>query len=489
MIFKKIVENLSSILVARILFQVFNALTQIIIARFLGVELFGVFSTALALVNTFIVANDIGMVILMIKEGSRVREKIKYYLGNTLAVQLVASFIFYSLALIVGFSLGYEFRIMILVIILGVAYMFFEFRKPLRAVLRILLKMKKVALLEIIVSALIFISIYILSKTTVNKEIALYVIVFFQLIGYLILSSGIYLYLRKFVKPDFSALKETRGQLKISWQYSMYNVLYVVYLQVSILMVSSMAGTTEAGLYSAASKLIVLLFVIPQMIFNIALPLMFKYSKENIEKYKRIHGFIHKYLVAFGFPIATGMFLLSEEIINLVYDKAEFMPAALALQIFSVFIIFRFFGNVCGQSLTANDKQKQKLIVSGICFLILIIGNILLIPKYGFIGAVIMTAIAETLLRIFYIFFDLKYLKTSLFPYLKKAIPIVISCTLMGGFVYFTKDFVNVIIVIVSSGLLYGLLLWVFRFFDGYDKKLYNQLFNKNDSINPHTKV
>ena len=479
MIFKKIAANLTSILTARILFQVFNAITQITIARMLGVDKFGMFSTALALVNAFLVANDIGMSTLMIREGSRIQEKMKYYLGNTLVVQLIASFIFYAIALIVGFSIGYSFQIMMLVIILGIAYMIYEFRKPLRAVLRIILKLKFVALIEIICGLGIMSSVILLSFSDINKEILLYLVVVIELIGYSILSIAIFIYARKFVKPDFSHTREIMSELKVSWKYSMYNIMFIIYLQLSIIMVGAIAGNAEAGLYAAASKLVVLTFMIPQMIFQVGLPLFFKYYKEDIEKYKRIHRFIFKYLNALGFPVAVGMWILSLPIIELIYNKPGYMPAALALQYFGIFVIFRYLGNVSGQSLTTSDHQVQKLII-GVCYLVLLaVCNFFAISAYGFMGAVGVTIICEALLRMTYIIFDFTYLKLKVWPYIKRLIPTLFATAIMGIFVYFTQDLFNVIITIVLSAILYGFLLWLFRFFDQYDKKLFIQLINK----------
>ncbi|MFH1781405.1 MAG: polysaccharide biosynthesis C-terminal domain-containing protein, partial [Patescibacteria group bacterium] len=197
------------------------------------------------------------------------------------------------------------------------------------------------------------------------------------------------------------------------------------------------------------------------------------------EKYKRIHKFIFKYLTAYGFPIAIGMWMLAQPIIELVYNKPGYEPASQALQIFGIFIFFRFLGNVSGQSLTAIDKQNQENIIAGSYFIILLIANFFMINAYGFMGAVYTTVVCEALLRLTYIIFDFKYLKLNIFSYFKKLAPIALACALMAVFIYFTKGSLNVIIVVVLSALFYGFLLWLFRFFDAYDKTLFSQLINK----------
>lgn len=480
MIFRRIASNLTSIMAARILFQVFNAVTQITIARMLGVELFGAFSTALALVNALLVANDIGMSTLMIKEGSRMREKLKFYLGNALLVQLGASVIFYIAALVIGYSLGYSFQILMLVVVLGLAYIAFEFRKPLRAVLRILLRLKRVAILEIICGFFIMAIVLGLAFSGLEPNTLLYLVVLVEFVAYVGLSTAIYAYMRNYEKPDFSQRKEIRDELKISWKYSFYNIMFILYLQISIIMVGAMAGPEQAGLYSAASKLVVLLFMVPQMIFQVALPLLFQYFKADRQKYDRVHRLIFKYLVALGFPVAAGMALLSGPIIALVYGPDGYGPSAQALQAFAVFVAFRFMGNVSGQSLTTSDRQNQENIIVLIYTVVLVALNYFTIPRFGFMGAVWTTVACEAMLRLTYMIVDFSHLRIRVWPYVKKAAPAVLSCLLMGVFVYFTRGFFNVIITIVLSAILYGFLLWTFRFFDKYDKSLFTQLITKN---------
>ena len=477
--FRKIFKNTFAILIARIIFRVCNALAVIVIARYLGVEKFGVYSTALALVNTFLIANDIGSATLLMRKGSRDHSKINIYFGNSILIQLIASAIFFTVALIVGYILDYNATTMFLVVLLGAAVIVFEFRKSFRAILRILLKLKFIAAAEALIGIGMFVSIFSISKFISDKDTGLLMVGSVPLIFNILFITSLLIYNSGFVKPKFS-VSRIWPMIKEGYLYSIYNIAYIIYFQISILMVQAISGNTEAGIYSAAAKIIILIFIVPQMIFQVAVPLMFKYSKQDFDKYKRIHHIIFRYLSATGIPIAVGIWLLAEPIIEFVYNKQGYLPAATALKIFAILLVFRFVGNVAGQSLTTFDKQKQKVIVQLLNIVLLVVLNYFLIKAYGFIGAAIATVATEIIIRLWFMILDFKYLKQKAGNYLIALPGITLAAAIMGACVYFTKPYLHVILAILFGALIYGLFLWAFRFFKPYDVKLFKQLLPKN---------
>lgn len=477
-----------AITVARVLYRLFNALVAIIVARYLGVEKFGMYSTALALINTFLIANDIGSTTLLMREGARDHKKIGLYFGNSIIIQAVASIGFFILALLAGLLLHYNQTTLWLVVILGLATLIYEFRKSFRAVLSIMLKLKYIAIFEVLAGFLTFAGTYCTSHLVTDKNIGLLVVAFIPLVINFLFIITVFFYDLKFTKPEFS-WPQVWPMVKEGYIFSIYSIFYTVYLQVSILILQNARGDTEAGLYSAAAKLIILVLMIPQMLFQVALPLMFRYVKEDPEKYKKLHLILFRYLNALGLPIAVGMYLLADPIIRLVYHKSEYLPAGLALQIMAFFLIARFLGNIAGQSLTANDQQKKKVAVELSSLVLLIILNIILINKYGFLGSALATAITEIIIRFCFMIMDFSKLKQSPRDYLKKIISPILASIVMGIFIYFTKDLFNVIFLTLCGILIYGISLWLFRFFQEYDKQLFKQLIpkrlQKNESNNP----
>lgn len=487
--FRKIFNNTILLMCSRVAYRIFGALAAIIIARYLNVEKFGLYSAALALVNTFLIANDIGSTTLLLREGSRKPETMSLYFGNSIIIQFLASLVFFSLALICGHYLGYSSLSLWLIVLLGSGVMIYEFRKSFNAILRIKLKLKYYSLTESLNGLLILIGTIVVISLLPNKDIGLMAIALVPLFCNTLAIIALYIIDLKYCRPKF-ACNKIWPMLKEGYVYAIYNIVYTVYFQIGTLMTKAISGDKEAGLYAASSKIVLLIIFIPQIIFQVALPLMFKYSKEDFEKYKRIHRFIFRYLNAFAIPIAIGTWLLAEPYVQLIYAKPGYSPAAEGFRIFSIFLLIRFIGNVSGQSLTTMDKQRDKIFFQVISLIILIISCLILIPKYGFIGAGISTCIAELTLRSYFLWQDFKYLKVSTFSYIKTLLNPLLAGLLMGLFIYFTKSHINTIIITIIACGVYLFGLWLFRFFEAYDFKLFKEIipnkFKKNYASTDH---
>jgi Ca2+/Na+ antiporter len=84
---------------------------------------------------------------------------------------------------------------------------------------------------------------------------------------------------------------------------------------------------------------------------------------------------------------------------------------------------------------------------------------------------------------------DFSKLKQNWLHYSKKIISPILASIVMGIFIYFTREYFNVIFLTLCGAVIYGIFLWVFRFFKEYDKQLFKQLIpkrlQKNESSNP----
>ena len=101
-----------------------------------------------------------------------------------------------------------------------------------------------------------------------------------------------------------------------------------------------------------------------------------KYSKEKLIKSYRL---AIKYLLIIALPIAIGITLLSNKIILLIYG-AEFADSATVLQILIWSLVFTFINSILLRLLIAIDKQKLHTLSTGICAIVNVILNFILIP-------------------------------------------------------------------------------------------------------------
>lgn len=77
---------------------------------------------------------------------------------------------------------------------------------------------------------------------------------------------------------------------------------------------------------------------------------------------------------------------------NHIYSSVDAFRLSLAV------LMFNFMANVSIYMLIAAERQSLLLWINGGVTLFNIVGNILLIPKYSFIGAAVITVISQILL-------------------------------------------------------------------------------------------
>jgi O-antigen/teichoic acid export membrane protein len=176
-----------------------------------------------------------------------------------------------------------------------------------------------------------------------------------------------------------------------------------------------------------------------------------------------------------GLPISVGMMVLADKIILFIYTDA-FTPSILALQILAWAVLLLFLYRPTLYLLGSINKQKQMAFIGGIGAIGNIILNLLLIPKFSYVGAGIATITTESLVVVLYFYFSSKYLyKPSIHKIIIK--PLVASLA-MGIFVYQFKEF-NLFLVIILAAVLYFFVLYLIRAFSDEDIRLFKQILKR----------
>ncbi|HEX4746477.1 MAG TPA: flippase [Gaiellaceae bacterium] len=154
-----------------------------------------------------------------------------------------------------------------------------------------------------------------------------------------------------------------------------------------------LADTTEVGLYSVgvriASAMVLLLTA-----FRLAWP-AFAYSIDDEREAKRTYAFVLTYLVALTTWVATALALLSPWIVEWIAAPAftessrVVGPLAFATVAFGAYIVVAI-------GVGRAKRTQFNWIVTGAAAAVNVVLNLLLIPRYGMMGAAIATVAAYT---------------------------------------------------------------------------------------------
>ena len=187
-----------------------------------------------------------------------------------------------------------------------------------------------------------------------------------------------------------------------------------------------------------------------------------------------------KYMLILGFPIGVGMTLLADKIVLLIFG-VEYIPSVIVLQILSWTIVLIFARTAFERVLESANRQLIVTEVFGCCALLNVILNIILIPKYSYIGAAVATLTTDFAVFAFIFVWCLKIGYHIPNKQLVEVISKVIAASLlMGLFIeYFREQ--NIFIVVFAAIIIYFGLILLIKGLDKEDIKLLKILFPEKE--------
>jgi len=464
---QRIAKNTGVLLFAQIASYILGFFFVMYTARYLGAEGFGILSFALAFTGIFGVFSDLGLSTLTVREVARNKSLAKKYLGNITAIKIILVVITFGLIVITINLVGYPEQTIKVVYLVVLSVIFGAFSNMFNSIFQAYEKMEYVSVGRILSSALMLSgALFAISQGL--SVIGFAFIYFLASVIVLIYSSAISTW--KFAKPkievDWSFWKPT---IKEALPFALVAVFVVINQRIDRIMLSKMVDMTSVGWYSAAYNLVLMLEFIPAAFVSSIYPLTSRFysSKERLEFMLRRGT---KYMFMLGLPIGVGTTLLADKIILLIYSQ-DYIPSISALQILVWSEVIIFVAILFNNLLVSTNKQILVTKQVGIVVSANIIMNLILIPRYSYIGASVATVISSFVSFILlynYISKEGYFLTNEL---IRPCMKILISCLVMGVYIFFFRE-LNFFILILSSALIYLVLLYLMKILDDIDINL-----------------
>lgn len=196
-------------------------------------------------------------------------------------------------------------------------------------------------------------------------------------------------------------------------------------------------------------------------------------AKNDIDTIKNKISFSLLITILIGLPCTVGLFIFSEEIINLLFPNAS--SGATLLQISSITIIFIVITQNLNGALQGLGKVITPMIATGLGLIAKIILNLILIkiPEIGVNGAAIASIVNNVIVCIieFLMLNKLIQIKFSFSKYILK--PIIITCIMGISSYYLYTILINyidfkgaIIISLIFAVIIYSILAIIFKIFN-----------------------
>lgn len=180
---------------------------------------------------------------------------------------------------------------------------------------------------------------------------------------------------------------------KVVLSKSIYYFLSMLIIQahyrVDQIMLAKIAGNAELGIYSAAYKLVEQLLMIPAIVSAVLLPQLALDRKRRETTRNRL-SMIYGVTLLVSIGVAVPVMLLAEPLVRLAFGDA-FGASAGVLFYLMMGVPFLFLANMSGLYFTVFGRERQAFVRNLMGLAINVALNVLMIPRYGAIGAALST--------------------------------------------------------------------------------------------------
>ena len=188
-------------------------------------------------------------------------------------------------------------------------------------------------------------------------------------------------------KPEIHfSLNCIAGFLKSSIFIAVVLVINQAILRIDIILLKFLKNSSEVALFHAPNVLLTNLVMIPWVFSTAFFPTFSKLVGKDREMLGRIYDHLIKVLSICNFFIVTFVFLYAEPIIRLIFGP-ELSDACVPLKILIFSAVFLFIQPVNGFLLIAADLPKRLAGCAMGAFLVNLVLDFLLIPRLGATGA------------------------------------------------------------------------------------------------------
>ncbi len=363
------------------------------VARYLGPEDFGLFSFALAFVSLFSAFSTLGLQGIVVRDIVTDPKNSLETLGSSFLLQAIGGVAAFSLALILIPVLRPHDRFAISVVaIFGLTLLLkgsesikYWFESQVQSKYAVLAENAVFAMMAGIKIALILLGASLLSFVWVT---------FFEGLFTAISLFVMYEWTGGRIKAWRFSVARVKTLLKHSWPLILSGLAVIVYMRIDQIMLGQMLNNKAVGIYTAAVRISEAWYFIPIAISGSVFPALLDAKKTSEALYLDKFQKLYDVLVMIALAVAIPMTFFASQIVE-VFFGPDFLAAGIILSIHIWTALFVFLGVAGGNWFLAENRQLLAFRGVFLGMLINVALNLVLIPKYGGVGAAVATLISQ----------------------------------------------------------------------------------------------
>ncbi len=367
-----------------------------IMTRYLGTEGFGLYSTANAYFQVFVLILDFGLNVTLVQmlgenTGNTLLEN--RLVRATFSLRLISAFFLLTTAAIIGWFLPYPLLLRLSFFAIWASFFATALNQIVIGVQQRHLRMHIVAIGEVVGRFILLIGILIAQYFNAGL---------IAIVAFVSLGSVCNFLINIFVARGYATFSFTvdidmwKRILIRSWPIGISIFFNLIYYKADTLILAHFRSFTEVGLYGAAYRVLDILTTMPFMYMGVVLPILsYEWASKNQARFTSLLQNSYTIMALIAAPIIAATLAVSKPIMILVAGStfAESGPI-LNILVFAAGIIF--LGTVSSHAVVALHLQRDMLKYYIIVAILTLAGYCVFIPKYGVWAAAGLTVFSES---------------------------------------------------------------------------------------------
>lgn len=381
---KRYLLNTSWVMAEQVLRIISAVFVGIYIARYLGPENFGILSYSLSIAAFVMAISRLGMDAVLVRELVNKPERHSQLLGTAFWLMLATAVLCYTILLIGLYFLDEQDNVKNYVAIIAAGCFFsvflvgdYFFQAEVKAKYSAICKTLVLFAMSLGKIWLIFIG----ADLTWFVIASLLDYVFLGVIFFiaLVLGRGV-----DFLK--FFDWETAREMLRSSWPMVLSAIAILIYMRIDQVMIRSMLGLHEVGIYSAATRVYEAWMTLPFVLSVSLLPLIINAKKKSEEEYHRRLIQLFRVVMWLSILAAFIVTVVSEKLMVLTFGEA-FLESAPVVAVVMWTAVFAAMGSVSARYFNVEHMERKFALRTILAALLNVALNLFMIPIYGVIGA------------------------------------------------------------------------------------------------------
>jgi O-antigen/teichoic acid export membrane protein len=180
-----------------------------------------------------------------------------------------------------------------------------------------------------------------------------------------------------------------------AWAYGLEASLYPIFFSISTVLLKYLGGNTQAGIFGIALGVMTAIYLIPSTVYQkFLLSKLHRWAVHDQEKFWRVYRHGAMAMLASGIVVAMALVATSPWLVPIIFG-AKYQPVVHVLMVLAICVPVRFLSTAVSSALLNEQHMRYRVLAMGLSAVMVVVFNVVLIPRYHEMGAAMATVAGE----------------------------------------------------------------------------------------------